>query len=129
MLLRASKLYYTLFNIIKQRLIMNQSPLLGGFEHFVLLALSSFPKQAEGMDIYDRLVITTGRDVSVPAVYVTLKRLEQRGLVSSANNRDDGPRRSHKLFQLEPEGVKAVREYRRATEKLWGESRLTELRP
>ena len=107
---------------------MNQSPLLGGFEHFVLLALSSFPKQAEGMEIYDRLVITTGRDVSVPAVYVTLKRLEQRGFVSSANRRDDG-RRSHKLFQLEPEGVKAIREYRRATEKLWGESRLTELRP
>lgn len=107
---------------------MSQSTLLGGFEHFVMLALSSFPKQAEGMEIYDRLVITTGRDVSVPAVYVTLKRLEQRGLVSSANRTDDG-RRSHKLFQLEPKGVKAIREYRRAMEKLWGESRLTELRP
>ncbi len=126
--MRASKLYYTLFNDIKQRLKMSQSTLLGGFEHFVLLALSSFSKQAEGMEIYDRLVITTGRDVSVPAVYVTLKRLEQRGLVSSANRRDDG-RRSHKLFQLEPKGVKAIREYRRAMEKLWGEARRTELRP
>ena len=108
---------------------MSQSTLLGGFEHFVLLTLSSFPKQAEGMEIYDRLVITTGRDVSVPAVYVTLKRLEQRGMVSSANRRDDGGRSRHKLFQLEPDGANAIREHRRAMDRLWGESQLTELRP
>ena len=66
---------------------MTQSSLLGGFEHLVLLALASFPERAEGMDIYDRLVLTTGRDVS----------------------------------------VRALREYRQATDSLWAESRLEEL--
>ncbi len=106
---------------------MTQSSLLGGFEHLVLLALASFPEKAEGMDIYDRLVHTTGRDVSVPAVYVTLKRLEQKGLVSSAVRAGEGRSRNRKIFRLESEGESALREYRQATDSLWAESRLKEL--
>ena len=107
---------------------MTQSSLLGGFEHLVLLALASFPEKAEGMDIYDRLVHTTGRDVSVPAVYVTLKRLEQKGLVSSAVRAGEGRSRKLKVFRLEREGVSTLRAYRQATDSLWAESRLEELR-
>ncbi len=79
------------------------------------------------MDIYDRLVLTTGRDVSVPAVYVTLKRLEQRGLVWSGAGTEEGRSRSRKVFRLEGDGVRALREYRQATDSLWAESRLEEL--
>ena len=107
---------------------MTQSSLLGGFEHLVLLALASFPDHAEGMDIYDRLVLTTGRDVSVPAVYVTLKRLEQRRLVRSRTGMAEGRSRNRKVFRLERRGVRALREYRQATDSLWAESRLEELR-
>jgi DNA-binding PadR family transcriptional regulator len=93
---------------------------LGTFEQAVLLALASLEGDAGGMSIVDALVDAGGREVSVPAVYVTLKRLENKGLVASEVRDDDGdgpPRR--KFFTLLPAGVAELTKTKDLLESLW----------
>ena len=48
---------------------------LGEFEQVVLLALARLREPAYGAEIHREILLRTGRDVSIPAVYVTLKRM------------------------------------------------------
>jgi DNA-binding PadR family transcriptional regulator len=56
---------------------------LGEFEQLVLLALMRLGPDAYGVSICQDIVDRTGRDVSLGAVYKTLERLEDKGLVQS----------------------------------------------
>ena len=59
---------------------MNES--LGGFEHHVLLALTRIG-ETYSVPIVVELEQRTGRTVAPAAVFVTLRRLEKRGLLVS----------------------------------------------
>lgn len=101
---------------------------LGTFEQAVLLALAGLDGDADGMSIVDALEEAGGREVSVPAVYVTLKRLEKKALVTSAVRDDDGdgpPRR--KFYTLLPAGVAELAKARHLLESLWDRVRLERL--
>ena len=56
---------------------------LGEFEHLVLLALARLGDEAYGVTIRQMLEERTGRQPSFGAIYSTLRRLEQKGLVRS----------------------------------------------
>jgi PadR family transcriptional regulator PadR len=56
---------------------------LGELELVVLMALLRAGEGAYGAAIREEIAATTGRDVTPGAVYPTLDRLEQRGLVRS----------------------------------------------
>ena len=56
---------------------------LGEFELVVLLAVIGLDDQAYPITIRDAIEARTGRKVSRPAVFITLERLEDKGLVSS----------------------------------------------
>ena len=56
---------------------------LGEFEQLVLLALVRLGAEAYGVAIRDEIEREAGRDVTVGAVYTTLLRLENKGLVAS----------------------------------------------
>lgn len=56
---------------------------LGEFEQLVLLAILHLGDGAYGVPIAAEIERRTKRDVSPAAVYVTLRRLEQKGLLSS----------------------------------------------
>ena len=56
---------------------------LGEFEQLILLALVRQGRGAYGVSICDDISSRTGRDVSLGAVYKTLERLEDKGLVAS----------------------------------------------
>jgi len=56
---------------------------LGDFEQLVLLSLMRLGSDAYGVSICDEITARTGRDVSLGAVYKTLERMEDKGLVSS----------------------------------------------
>ena len=56
---------------------------LGEFEQLVLLALIRIGQDAYGVPICEDIVERTGREVSLGAVYKTLERLEDKGLVAS----------------------------------------------
>ena len=56
---------------------------LGEFEQLVLLAIVHLQGEAYGIPIVEEIERRTGRSVARAAVYVTLRRLEEKGFVSS----------------------------------------------
>ena len=94
---------------------------LGEFEQLVLLAIAHLQEEAYGIPIVEEIERRTGRSVARAAVYITLRRLEEKGFVSSWMS-DPTPERGGKgrrYAKLEAEGVKALREARRASERMW----------
>jgi DNA-binding PadR family transcriptional regulator len=89
--------------------------LLGEFEQIVLLALLRLGDAAYGATIHAEAQARTGREISISAVYTTLDRLEEKGLVGSRigepSPRRGGRRKKH--YTLEPAGADALsRSYR-----------------
>lgn len=102
---------------------------LGEFEHYVLLALLSLGGRAHGAPVVEALRSATGRSVSPAAVFIALRRLEQRGLTRSSK-REPLPGeggRGRRVFQLTPVGVARLRDARRTLERLWSTSTASEL--
>lgn len=93
---------------------------LGEFELVVLLALARLGDGAYGASIHREILDTTGRDVSIPAVYVTLKRMERKGLVSSRlGATSDEATRPTRNYRLLPDGADAIERSRDQLERLW----------
>ena len=83
---------------------------VGEFEQLVLLSLFRVGKDAYGVSIWREIVDRTGRDVSLGAVYKTLERLEDKGLVGSrqgAPTPERGGRRK-KHYRLLAAGHRAL---------------------
>lgn len=100
---------------------MGSREYLGEFELVVLLALSRLGSGAYGASIHAEILETTGRDVSIPAVYVTLKRMERKGLVASSMGRSDADvSRPTRNYRLLAEGEAAIERSRELFESLWG---------
>ena len=98
---------------------------LGEFELVVLLALARLEGPASGMPVYDEICRTTGRDVSVHSVYVTLGRMEKKGYVkSSLGKLTDDSRRAKKRYALSDAGVLALQRSRVMYDNLWAGVRL-----
>jgi DNA-binding PadR family transcriptional regulator len=94
---------------------------LGEFEQMVLLAILQLEGDVYGVPVVDEIERRTGRSVSRSAVYVTLRRLEQKGLVSSWMS-DPTPERGGKprrCVKVEPQGLRLLRESRRAMDGMW----------
>ncbi len=96
---------------------------LGEFELLVLLAaLRLGEDEAHAVSIVDEIRARTGREVRRSAVYVTLQRLEKKGMVSTRIG-DPLPERGGKgrrIVCLEPEGLAAVRAMQSALVSMWG---------
>jgi DNA-binding PadR family transcriptional regulator len=99
---------------------------LGEFENVVLLALARLEDDAYGMTIHEEILETTGRDVSIPAVYVTLSRLEKKEYVVARveAGSDDRDGRARKFYRLAPAGVEALERSRAMLDQLWDGVRL-----
>jgi DNA-binding PadR family transcriptional regulator len=94
---------------------------LGEFEQMVLLAIAHLGGEAYGIPIVEEIERRTGRSVARAAVYITLRRLEEKGFVSSWVS-DPTPERGGKgrrYAKLEPAGARALREARRTAERMW----------
>lgn len=94
---------------------------LGEFEQLVLLAILHLDGEIYGVPIVDEIEERTGRPVSRSAVYVTIRRLEKKGLVHSwmsepVAERGGKPRR---LVRMEAAGLDALRESRRILDRMW----------
>ena len=87
---------------------------LGDMEHLVLLAILRLGRDAYGIPILDEVSARSGRDVSRATVYVALKRLEQKGLVTSRLGESTPERggRAKRFFKLKPSGLRALRDSR-----------------
>lgn len=99
---------------------MGSREYLGEFEFVVLLALARLGPGAYGASIHREILDATGRDVSIPAVYVTLKRMERKGLVaSSIEVGGNAPGRATRNYHLLPGGTQAIERSRALLEGLW----------
>lgn len=84
---------------------------IGEFEQLVLLALVRQRRDAYGVSICRDIADRTGRDVSLGAVYKTLERLEDKGLVASRVG-DPTPERGgrrKKFYRLQATGQRALK--------------------
>ncbi len=83
---------------------------LGEFEVVVLMAVLHGAEGAYGSAIRDDIEERTGRPVSRGAVYITLDRLEEKGLLSSRMGGATAERggRPKRVFRATATGLKAV---------------------
>jgi len=94
---------------------------LGEFEQLLLLAVLRLDADAYGLDIARELEARAGRSVSRGALYTSLDRLEDKGLLrwraaSGTSARNGLPRR---LYSVTPAGVAALRASRDTLRRMW----------
>lgn len=102
---------------------MGKGTNMGEFEELILLAVAGLAGEAYGAAIHEAILEATGRDVSVPAVYVTLARLEKKGLVASTvgSGGDDRGGRPRKLFAVTDAAIAQLKAARHSRDLLWSE--------
>ncbi len=94
---------------------------LGEFEQLVLLACIRLGAEAYAVPIIEEIGTRTGRTTSHAAVYVALRRLEKKGLVTSTLG-DPTPERggrAKRYFRVEPAAMGLLRESRDALLSMW----------
>lgn len=96
---------------------MSSDNSLGVFEEQVMLAVLHARDEAYGMNVRREIESRTDRDVAIGAVYATLDRLEQKGLIAST--RVDGDGGSRRVFSVTAAGTRALYETRAVRDRLW----------
>lgn len=93
---------------------------LGEFEQVVLLAILRLDENAYGVTIRREIRKCTDRNPAPGALYNTLDRLENKGLVTSELGAASPQRRGRpkRLYTVTAEGVKAVARVQRAYQRL-----------
>lgn len=96
-------------------------PYLGEFEQLVLLAVLQRRGDAHAPAISRELEESAGRSVSRGALYATLDRLENKGLlrweIGAATSERGGHRK--RRFEVTEEGLEVLRDSRATLEGLW----------
>ena len=94
---------------------------LGGFEHRVLLAMMRLDRRTYTVPIVRELERLGDRSVAPAAVYMTLRRLEKRGLLTSEMEPPAAGEggRERRVFQVTPDAVAILRAARADFDRLW----------
>jgi len=84
---------------------------LGEFEHLVMLAILRVGSEAYGVTIAEEVETRSGRAVNQAAVYMTLRRLEEKGLAKSEWGEPTATRggRAKRFFSLTADGMERLR--------------------
>ena len=100
---------------------MRKLEFLGGFELLVLLALMRLGEDAYGVPISEAIEESSGREVAIGSVYITLDRLAEKGLVTSRLGEPTPERggRAKTYFRITAEGLREVRQAQRTLTRLW----------
>lgn len=94
---------------------------LGEFEQLVLLAILHLGDDVYGVPIVDEIERRTGRKVAQAAVYITLRRLEQKGLLTSWMSEPTSERggKARRCVKVSRAGTNLLRESRQALDRMW----------
>jgi PadR family transcriptional regulator, regulatory protein PadR len=100
---------------------MHSAGALGEFEQIVLLAIVQRGDGVYGVPIVEEIERRTGRHVAPAAVYITLRRLESKGLVTSwlgdpTPERGGKARRYVKVTRI---GLESLRAARTVIDQMW----------
>ena len=107
---------------------MSDSLQLGDLEELVLLAVLRLGEDAHGALVRDTLVEDAGRSVSISTIYVTMMRMEEKGLVRSWMGEPTAVRggKAKRHFALEPLGLEALEATRAVRERMWAAAHASE---
>jgi DNA-binding PadR family transcriptional regulator len=94
---------------------------LGEFEQLVLLAILRVEEGAYAVPVINEIEEQTGRRVSHAAVYVALRRIEEKGFVSSSLAAATPERggRGKRYYEVEPDALELLHESRTALTRMW----------
>ncbi len=95
---------------------------LGQFEQLVLTAILTLREDAYGVTIHSKVQeLARPRAVSLGAVYVTLDRLEDKGLVTSwlSDPTPERGGRAKRCYRLEALGERALQESAVTAKRIW----------
>jgi DNA-binding PadR family transcriptional regulator len=94
---------------------------LGSLELTVLNSVARLGEDAYGLGVRRDVSALLGHDYSVGAIYTTLARLEEQGLVRSSTTAPLPVRggRSRRQFRLSAAGRQALREAERLAVRMW----------
>ncbi len=93
---------------------------LGEFEQLVILAILRTGAHAYGVRIRSEIVERTGRDVTPGALYTTLQRLEEKGLLRSRLGEPTRERggRAKRFYAVTASGARALDRAQRALQSM-----------
>ena len=99
---------------------MKKPPSLGEFEQIVLLAILRLEENAYGVTIRSEIATCTGREPAPGALYTTLDRMEEKGIVRSWMGEATPQRggRAKRYFVLTKTGRAALVSAQRAYQSL-----------
>ena len=100
---------------------MGDAQAIGEFEQMILLAVLQRKDDAYGVTIHEELARHTPRAVARGAVYMTLDRLEKKGLLKSSVS-DPTPERggrAKRYYSLTRPAMQALKASRRTLLSLW----------
>ncbi len=94
---------------------------LGEFEHQVLLAILRLGGEAYSVPVVVELEERTGREVAQAAVFIVLRRLEEKGLLTSRmdDSAVEKTGRVRRYFAPTAEAMRRLKDSRRAMVRLW----------
>jgi PadR family transcriptional regulator PadR len=90
--------------------------MLGEFEYLLITAAAGLDDEAYGAAIRVEIEATTGRKCSIGALYTTIERLENKGLLKTWMG-DATPQRggrAKRMVRVTPKGVEAAKEFYQA---------------
>ena len=87
--------------------------MLGEFEYLLITAAASLGEEAYGAAIREEIESTTGRKCSIGALYTTIDRLENKGLVKTWMGEATPQRggRAKRMVRITPKGVQAAKDF------------------
>ncbi len=95
---------------------------VGRFEQVILTAILSLREEAYGVSIHEKAAeLARPKKISPGAVYITLDRLEDKGLISSrlSNPTPERGGRSKRYYRLEALGERALEESAATAMRVW----------
>jgi DNA-binding PadR family transcriptional regulator len=93
---------------------------LGDLEHQVLLATLRLKGGAYSVSVVLEIEERTHRSPAQSAVFIALRRLEEKGLLRSSMEKKEGESgRPRRYFQVTPAGMERLREMRESLLGLW----------
>lgn len=100
---------------------MTSSRTLGAFQQLAMLAVLRLGDEATGAALQEELENEAGRRVTISTIYVTLDRLEGKGLVRSWLGSSTPVRggKARRFYEVTPVGARALRESRAELDRMW----------
>jgi PadR family transcriptional regulator, regulatory protein PadR len=98
--------------------------MIGQFEQLVLTAIMTLREDAYGVTIQAKVAeLARPREVSLGAVYVTLDRMEDKGLVASwlTDPTPERGGRAKRCYRLEAVGERALQDSVVTAKRIWDE--------